>query len=125
MLPALKIAYENYVTEQKCGSTKDKLRGLLKKMKDAEIICRIATAFDIFEVMQPLSLVFEGEGLMAFNIKPTVDMISNAIRPSPSKTSDNGCITSKISKAVAIRQYLGNILELANDKCHWPAPRYF
>ena len=74
MLPALKIAYENYVTEQKCGSTKDKLIGLLKKMKDAEIICGIATALDIFEVMRPLSLVFEGEGLMAFNIKPTVDI---------------------------------------------------
>ena len=75
MLPALKIAYENYVTEQKCGSTKDKLRGLLKKMKDAEIICGIATALDNFEVMQPLSRVFEGEGLMAFNIKPTVDIV--------------------------------------------------
>ena len=44
-------------------------------MKDAEIICGIATALDIFEVMQPLSLVFEVEGLMALNIKPIVDIV--------------------------------------------------
>ena len=53
--------------------TRDRLRGLLKRIKDADIICGIATALDIIEVMRPLSLVFEGEGLIAFNIKPTVD----------------------------------------------------
>ena len=43
-------------------------------MKDAEVICGIATALDIFQVIRSLSLVFETERLMAFNIKPTVDI---------------------------------------------------
>ncbi len=35
---------------------------------------------DIFGKLRPTSLVFEGEGLMAFEISPTIEMAINDLR---------------------------------------------
>ena len=41
---------------------------------------RKRNSFEYFEVMRPLSLVFEDEGPMAFNIKPTVDIANGQLQ---------------------------------------------
>ena len=60
MLPALDMAYSNYLNEKKSESVKAKVQNVIKKLRSSSSICRIAAIMDIFLIMQPTSLVFEG-----------------------------------------------------------------
>ena len=52
--------------------------GLLKKLRSASEILNVCAALDVFEALRPSSLVFEGEGLMPFQVRPSIEMtISN------------------------------------------------
>ena len=70
MLPALDMAYSNYLNEKKSESVKAKVQNIIKKLRSLNTICRIAAIMGIFQIMQPTSLVFEGEGLMPMMPSP-------------------------------------------------------
>ena len=70
MLPALDMAYSNYLNENKSESVKAKVQNIIKKLRSSNTICRIAAILDIFQIMQPTSLVFEGEGLLPMISSP-------------------------------------------------------
>ena len=46
--------------------------GLVKKFKSYAILCRVATYLDLVEAVGPSSKVFEGKGLMIYEVKPSV-----------------------------------------------------
>ena len=73
LLPAIVKSFENYAAQAKNTDTKAKVFGLLTKFRSSKIL-NMCGAPDIFEKMQPASLVFKGEGLLAFEIRPTIDM---------------------------------------------------
>ena len=80
MLPVLEIAYSNYHNEKKSESVKAKVQNIIKKLRSSRTICRIAAIMDIFQIMQPTSLAFEGEGLMPYDVKPTIDIAVEQLR---------------------------------------------
>ena len=80
MLPALGMANSNYLNEKKSESVKAKVQNIIKKLRSSSTICRIAAIMDIFQIMQPTSLVFEGEGLMPYDVKPTIDIAVEQLR---------------------------------------------
>ena len=75
MWPAIITALENtiVVTKYKPG-TKAKIQGFLKQLKSYPFLCTVATYLDILEKITPTSLVFEGDGLLPFEVKPTIDL---------------------------------------------------
>lgn len=73
LLPALITSFENYEVQAKNADTKAKVSGLLKRSRSSKIL-NMCAAVDIFGKLLPASLVFEGEGRMAFQVKPTIEM---------------------------------------------------
>ena len=79
LLPALVMAFENYEVQVKNADTKAKVSELLKKFRSTKIF-NMCAALDIFGKLQPASLVFEGEGLMAYEIYPSIEMTINDLQ---------------------------------------------
>ena len=66
--PGLIIAYENAITVRSgTAATKAKISGFLKKLKSYTFFCKTAYFLDILDASVPVSLVFEGNGLMPYH----------------------------------------------------------
>ena len=75
MWPAIITALENTIVVRKHKpETKAKIQGFLKQLKSYPFLCTVATYLDILEKTTPTSLVFEGDGLLPFEVKPTTDL---------------------------------------------------
>lgn len=73
--PALITCFTNALSRD-YGSrpeTKAKIKGVLKKLKDYKMLCRVACYLDILESISPLSLIFEKKYLMAYEVKPAIE----------------------------------------------------
>lgn len=75
MWPAIIAALENTLAVRQYKSeTKAKIQGFIKQMKSYAFLCRVCTYLDVLEKITPTSLIFEGDGLLPFEIKPVIDM---------------------------------------------------
>ena len=73
MLPGLVTAFENNLAERSGrAETKAKIRGLLKQLQSYEFVCKLASYVDILEAAGPSSLVFEGNGVMPYEIAESI-----------------------------------------------------
>lgn len=79
--PALITAFDNALatTVGYRPETRAKLTGFLKKLKSYPFLCQVAGYLDVLETLGPLSLVFEGKNLMAFEIPGSVEKTLNAL----------------------------------------------
>ena len=88
--PGIITAFNNALSSN--GSkpeTKAKIRGVLAKLEDYRILCRVAGYLDVLEAISPLSLIFEKKTLMAYEVKPAVEKAKeNFIEMSKENTSD-------------------------------------
>ena len=74
MWPALIVAFENSKAETKVSAKKAKLEGYLRKLRSIRMLFKFAANLDLLEKVVPSSMVFEGEGLMAYEVSSTVNM---------------------------------------------------
>lgn len=62
------------VAETECRpETRAKMQGILIKLRSYKFLCQTAVYLNVLESIPQLSLVFEKNTLMAYNIQPTVD----------------------------------------------------
>ena len=74
MWPAFLTAYGNCLNDQSCAKIKPKVQGLLNKFRSYRRLCLTCTYLDVLDKIRPASKVFEGNGLLAYEIKPTIDL---------------------------------------------------
>ena len=74
MWPAFITAYKNCISDPSCSNIKNKVKGLLEKFQSYRMLCLVSTYLDVQEKMVPASKIFEGEGLLAFDNKNTIDL---------------------------------------------------
>ena len=73
MWPAITTALENVVSDPTtCAETKAKVTGFLKNLHSYRFLSLVCTYVDILELITPISKVFEGEGLLVSEVKPTL-----------------------------------------------------
>ena len=63
--PGIVTAYENIESDRK---TKGETRGVFKKLRSYKFFQKIINFLDILDFIAPVSLVFEGEGLLPFEV---------------------------------------------------------
>ena len=69
MWPAIVTAFENVVADVRTiQETRSKVIGYLKKLKSYAFLCLTCCYLDVLELITPCSKIFEGEGLMAYEI---------------------------------------------------------
>ena len=74
MWPAFLTAYENVVADPKTNpDTKSKVQGLLNNFRSYRTLTLVCTYLDILEKTVPASKVFEGEKLLPFEIKESIN----------------------------------------------------
>ena len=74
MWPALLTALQNVEADGKTKSdVRAKVSGLAKKLKSYNLLCKTCFYLDLLEAVRPTSKIFEGEGLMIFEVKSTVN----------------------------------------------------
>ena len=100
MWPAITLAYENVVADNKTvAKTRAKVTRQLRKFKSYDMLCKTSTYLDILELITP---VFEGEGLLPCDIRSIVDetiiKIEDAIDDSG---TDEEMITSHLARFMA------------------------
>ena len=73
--PSLITTFQNaLVSDNGCrGETRAKVVGILKKLKSYRFLCQVAVYLDILDSIGPLSLVFEKNILMAYDVEPAVE----------------------------------------------------
>ena len=72
--PAYTLAYENAVTDPRgmAANTCAKITGLLKKFKSYSFMCTVDVYLDLLEQLAPMSLVFEADTLMPYEVTSAV-----------------------------------------------------
>ena len=74
MWPAFLTAYENVGADPKTTpDTKSKVQGLLNNFCSYRTLTLVCTYLDILEKTVPASKVFEGEKLLSFEIKESIN----------------------------------------------------
>ena len=67
--PGIVTAYENIESDRKTkGETRAKVKGYLKKLRSNKIFQKVINFLNILDCIAPVSLVFEGEGLLPFEV---------------------------------------------------------
>ena len=67
--PGIVTAYENIESDRKTkGETRAKVKGYLKKLRSYKFFQKVINFLDILDCIAPVSLVFEGEGLLPFEV---------------------------------------------------------
>lgn len=74
MWPAFLTAFENAAVDQGNNMTKAKVEGLLAKFRSYKMLCLACAYLDVLEKIGPSSKVFEEEGLLPFEVKPSVEL---------------------------------------------------
>ena len=71
--PAFLTAYQNGLSlNNHSPDTKAKISGLLKKFRSYKVLCQVCVYLDILEKTSPVSLVFEGEGLLPGEVEASI-----------------------------------------------------
>eukprot|EP00112_Aurelia_sp_Birch-Aquarium-sp1_P010898 Seg2305.5 transcript_id=Seg2305.5/GoldUCD/mRNA.D3Y31 product="Zinc finger protein 862" protein_id=Seg2305.5/GoldUCD/D3Y31 len=74
MWPALITAFENAVSRRGgVAETKAKISGLLAKLHSYEFFCKMAYYVDVLDAAVPASLIFEGNGVMPYEISESIE----------------------------------------------------
>ena len=75
MWPAIIAALDNTLAARKHKhETKGKIIAFLKQLRSYAFLCLVCTFLDILEKITPTSLVFEGDGLLPHEVKPTISL---------------------------------------------------
>lgn len=74
MWPAFKTAFETCLNDPANKNVNPKIKGLLEKFRSYQFLCLVCTYLDVLEKITPASKVFEGEGLLAHEVRPTIDL---------------------------------------------------
>ena len=72
--PALIVGYENTDIVTTASETRAKVTGLLKSLKSMSQLFKVCVSLDLLEKVGPSSMVFEGDGLMPFEVKNSLKM---------------------------------------------------
>ena len=71
--PALITALSNVVADKNTTTAvRSKVKGILGKLKLFPILCKVASYLDLLEAIVPASKVFEGEGVMIYDVEPAI-----------------------------------------------------
>ena len=73
MWPAFIAAYENCLNDAANRTIHAKVQGQLKNFLSYKTLCLVCTYLDVLEKITPASKVFEGEGLLAYEVRPSID----------------------------------------------------
>ena len=73
MWPAFIAAYENCLNDAANRTIHAKVQGQLKNFLSYKMLCLVCTYLDVLEKITPASKVFEGEGLLAYEVRPSID----------------------------------------------------
>ena len=88
MWPAFLTVYENVVADPKTNpDTKSKVQGLLNNFHSYRTLTLVCTYLDILEKTVPASKVFEGEKLLPFEIKESINRTVSDLE----KYNDDDC----------------------------------
>ncbi len=72
--PGLIVAFENALAwPTGKAETKAKIRGLLSRLQSYEFLCKVCSYIDILDAVGPSSLVFEGGGVMPYEIAGSLE----------------------------------------------------
>ena len=74
MWPVFTTTYENCLAGKMTPQVRAKVTGLLNKFRNYSKLCLICTYLDVLQAVGPASKVFGGEGLMAHEVKPAIDL---------------------------------------------------
>ena len=74
MWPAFKTAFETCLSDPANKNINPKVKGSLEKFCSYQFLCLVCTYLDVLEKITPTSKVFEGEGLLAHEVRPTIDL---------------------------------------------------
>ena len=74
MWPAFITAYENCLSDSTHKRMHAKVKGQLNIFQSYRMLCLVCTYLHVLKKMKPTSKVFEGEGLLAYDVKPCVDL---------------------------------------------------
>lgn len=68
------VAFENALAwPTGKAETKAKIRGLLSRLQLHEFLCKVSYYIDILDAVGPSSLVFEGDGVMPYEIAGSLE----------------------------------------------------
>ena len=73
--PSFISAFENCLADSNCKKIHGKVKGLWDKFHSYRVLCLACTYRDVLLKMRPASKVFEGDGLLVHEIKPTIILI--------------------------------------------------
>ena len=76
MWPAFITAYIKCISDPSYSNIKSKVKGHVEKFQSCHMLCLVSIYLDELKKMVPASKIFEGEGLLAFDIKNTIDLTS-------------------------------------------------
>lgn len=79
MWPTFITTYEDASITTKDAQTRAKIKGLLKKFKDAKELLRVCSALEVLEMVSASSKIFEGEGLMPYEVTTSINIMQNQI----------------------------------------------
>jgi hypothetical protein len=72
--PGLIVAFENALAwPTGKAETKAKIRGLLSRLQSYKFLCKVCSYIDILDAVGPSSLVFEGDGVMPYEIAGSLE----------------------------------------------------
>ena len=79
MWPAFITMYNDAIFTTKCGKTKAKISGLLKKFKGLKTLLNVCSSLDILNMVSPISLTFEADSLMPYEVSSCLGKFINAV----------------------------------------------
>lgn len=81
MWPAFDLAYENVIADKVTKEeTRAKVKGLLRSFRNYEYLALVCCFLDLLEKTRPCSKVFEGKGLLPFEIWPSAQQTIDDLR---------------------------------------------
>ena len=104
--PLLITTFDNARASQRGyrGETKANIIGIAKKLHNFKFLCKVAAYLDFLEKLAPLSLMFERDLLMSYEVEPAVDQILDQLQEMADESPDNN-IDSFLKKFVVRDEY--------------------
>ena len=117
MWPAIVTAFENVVADVRTvRETRSKVIGYLTKLKSYAFLCLTCCYLDVLELITPCSKIFEGEGLMAYEISPILAETTANIEQSITADIGEEMLTSHLASFRIENEELSSTFIKADDK---------
>ena len=102
--PGIVTAYENIESDRKTkGETRAKVKGYLKKLRSNKIFQKVINFLNILDCIAPVSLVFEGEGLLPFEVAHVIAKLEVNLNYSECSESFDKQVSISDSNNITVR----------------------